>query len=75
MKMLSTGYLYDWDVITCIQTVNKNNTRSNNQSEQTYVILHGLINGTERKQAQSISTGKVNYGRDTNTKINQKILT
>ena len=53
MKMSITAYLSDWDVIACIKTVNKNNTKSNNQSENTYGILQGVINGKGRKQAQN----------------------
>ena len=45
--------------ITCIQTVNRNNTRSKFQSEHTYGLLKGVINGTGRKQAQMSSAGKV----------------
>ena len=46
MEMAVIDYLYDRAVTTCIQTVNKNNTRSNNKSEQTYYILQGVINAT-----------------------------
>ena len=45
--------MIDCSVITCIQTANKDNTRSNNQSEQTYGILQGVINETGRKKAQN----------------------
>ena len=53
MKMSSAAELFDQAVITCIQTFNKNNTRSNNQSDQAYGILQGIINGTVRKKAQN----------------------
>ena len=75
MNMNRTDYLPDRDVITYIQTVNKNNTRSNNQSEKTYGILQGVINGTRIKKYKTSSTGKLNDGRETNTKINQKNVT
>ena len=52
MNMASTAYLSDRAVITYIKTVNKNNTILNNQSEQTYGILQGVINGTGIKQSQ-----------------------
>ena len=45
--------MYDWSVITCIKTVNKNSTRSKLQLDQTNGILHGVINGTGSKQAQN----------------------
>ena len=57
MKMLITSYMYDMDLIKCIQTVNKNNTRSKFQSEQTYGLLQGVINRTVRKQAQNDFNG------------------
>ena len=34
-------------------------TRSNFQSDQTYGLLQGVINGTGRKKSQKSSTGKV----------------
>ena len=40
------------------------------QSEYTYILLQGVINVTGRKQAHTSSRGIVNYGRDTNKKIN-----
>ena len=52
MEMFSTAYLPDLAIITCIKTVNKNNIIPDNQSEQTYGILQGVINVTLRKQAQ-----------------------
>ena len=53
MTMIGTAYMSDWSVITCIQTVNKNYKISKFQSEQTYGILQGMINGTGRKQGQN----------------------
>ena len=47
----------------------KTNTGSNNQSEQTYGILQGLINVTGKNKRKMSSTGKVNYGMKTNIKI------
>ena len=70
MKKFSRAYLYARYVIICIQKVNKNNTRSKFQSERTYVLLQGLINGTGRKQSQTSSTGKVKDWRETNITIN-----
>ena len=59
-----------WAVITYIQTVNKNNTRSKFKSDQTYGILQGVISGTGRKNHKTISTGKVKDVRGTNKTIN-----
>ena len=53
MKMVSKDYIYYRAVIPCIHKFNKNNTRSKFQSDQTYGILQGVINGTGRKQAQN----------------------
>ena len=51
--MVSAAYLYERAFTTCVKTVNKNNTRSNNQPEQKYGILQGVINGTGIKQVQN----------------------
>ena len=53
MNISSIDDLSDRDFITLIQKFIKNNTRSMNQSEQTYGILQGVINGKGRKQAQN----------------------
>ena len=53
MKVDITDYVSDRYFITLIQTFNKNNTGSNNKSEQTYGILQGVINRTGIKQAQN----------------------
>ena len=73
MHMNRTDYLPDGDVITYIQTFNKNNTRSNNQSEKTYGILQGVINGTRIKKYKTSSTGKLNDGRETTQKSTKKM--
>ena len=70
MKIVRTDYLSDWSVTTFVKTVNKNNLRSKLQSDQTYGILQGLINGTGRKNHKKRSTGKVKDGKYTNTTIN-----
>ena len=59
MKISSTAYLSDRDVITSIQTVNKNNTWNDHWN----------------KKKTSISTGKLNNRRKTNTTINHNIVT
>ena len=53
MNIFSTASISDRAVITCIQTDNKNNTRSAFSSNHTYGILQGVINGTGRKQTQN----------------------
>ena len=53
MNTDSTDYLYNRAVVICIQKFIKNNTISNNQSDQTYGILQGVINGIGRKQSQN----------------------
>ena len=58
--MVGAAYLPDRVVITCIQTINKNNTRSKFHSEQTYESLQGVINGSGGKQAQK------NFNRQSN---------
>ena len=55
MHMSSKDYLPDQYVITCIKTVNKNNTASKFQSEQSHGILQGVINRKGIKQAQNYS--------------------
>ena len=50
--MVSTAEISDRPVIKCIQTANKDNTRSNFQAEQTQGLEQGGIDGTGRKQAQ-----------------------
>ena len=52
VKMVSAEDLYYRAVITCIQTVNNNNTSSNFQTDHTYILERGGINTKERKQAQ-----------------------
>ena len=52
MNMFSESYLSDSDGIKFIQTINKNNTRSKFQSDQTHGLLQGVINGTRSKQGQ-----------------------
>ena len=75
MKMTNIAELYVRTVIKCIQTFNKNNTRSNNKSDKTYGILQGVINGTGRKNHKTNSTGTVKDGREKNTKISRQIVT
>ena len=69
MKMVITVYLSDRSVITFIQTINKNNSRSEFQSEQICGLLQGVINGTGIKQSYN-SNRKVKYLRDKNIIIN-----
>ena len=50
MNMARADNMPDQAVIACIQKVNKTNTTSNNQSEQTYGLLQVVINGTGTKK-------------------------
>ena len=74
IKMFRTAYLYDRDVITCIQTVNKNNTITNKQSDQTYGILQGLSMEQEEKKHKTSSIGKLKDETEINTTIKLKIM-
>ena len=53
MDIVGTADLYESYFITNIQKSDKNNTRSNFQSYNTYVLEQGGINITEIKQAQN----------------------
>ena len=59
----------DRAVIAYIQTVKNIYTRSKFQSEQTYRILQGESDKWNRKKTSTKKspTGKLKYGRDTNT--------
>ena len=48
---------------------------SSHALKQSTKTIQGVINGTERKQAQNKSTGKVKDGRETNTTINRNLVT
>ena len=55
MKMVSTDDMSARSVITCIQAVNKNNTRSKFQEEHTELLEQLVINGKGKKQSQKNS--------------------
>ena len=52
MKVISKSEISDRDFITCIQMVNKNNTRSKLQAEHTESLEQEVTNGTGIKQGQ-----------------------
>ena len=61
-KIVSKDYLSDSTVITCIQTVNRNNTRSKFQPEQTYGLSQVVWSmEQEENKHKTSSTGKVKY--------------
>ena len=62
MKIASIAYIYDGDLVTCIQKFNKNNTGSDQWVRE----------GNKHKTS---STGKVKDGRETNTTINRNLVT
>ena len=70
MKMFGTAYIYDQDVITCIQTIPKKQDQIINQSRH-MVYYRELSMEQEENKHKTSSTDKVKDGRETNTTINQ----
>ena len=68
--MVSTYYMFYLAVITYIQTVNKNNARSNFNQSRHMIYYRGLSMEQEENKHKTSPTGKVKDGRDTNSTIN-----